>query len=130
MDVFDDRYAEAALYWAAERYPGPEWLFHRCAFANAVNELMTGVDPGYGGPSMRQIAAGILAGRNIPEGGWTQGEAFAFCEPICFGPITLDAARVLLDQDGIPTNGDPPGDVEAARKLLEESGELGEDEFL
>lgn len=108
----DDDILAQALAWAQAQYPEAGGA-RQAAFANSVAYLVNaGVSGGYGGPSIREHAVSlalslaedgsvtlvktisgklplIMQDTRMPQAGeFDFEEAMAFCEEICFGPIT------------------------------------------
>lgn len=98
---------ERARQLVEERKPSAS-IYHKAAFANSVQELVTGWAGGYGGPSVRQYAAVFMY----------SGRRYSFEEaaelllrddgPI-FGPITEFHREIW---DDYPCFDDDPRDVE------------------
>ena len=104
-------FLERALALGKERHPelSPQ---HHAAFANSVATILTSTSGGYGGPSLREHYATRQAADTFEK-------AVAVAEPICYGPMTLDIAR-MLGEDHFD---DPQGDVEEAWRLVTSAGE-------
>lgn len=108
---------ERAMAQARERYPrvSPEL---RAAYANSVAYAVTGLSGGYGGPSVREHAAGqaarsyrAAAGRRMS---FEEAAAeFGRADGLVFGPLT-DTHRWYWRN--MPCSGDDPADVAALGK--------------
>jgi len=103
---------ERAMKLGREKHPEatPQ---HHAAFANSVAAIICAASGGYGGPSLREH----WASRQLRTDDFD--EAVKAAEPICYGPMTIEIARMI----GEYNFDDPPGDVEEAWRLLREAGE-------
>ncbi len=97
---------------------------HHAAFANTVAYLMTGWSGGYGGPSMREHWAARVGTRVGTLGSITFDQAVEAIEAACYGPLTLEIARMLNLEHCFD---DPEGEPEEALRLLRKHGEDTED---
>ena len=95
---------------------------HHAAFANSVTEAVTGWSGGYGGPSMREYWAGRLILRAGTPGEIELEQAISIVEQACYGPVTIEMARLLLEEHCFD---DAREDIDAALRLI---GDLDEDE--
>ena len=108
---------EAALDYAEKHFPRKS-KEQRHAFANAVAYGQTGWTGGRGGPSMRQWWAEAVLDRDGDPGRMSTDAARKMIEGICFGPLTVDIARMsVVHRDRCFD--DPPGETEAAALLLQ-----------
>jgi hypothetical protein len=107
-----------------ERHPAAP-AAHHAAFANSVAEAVTGWSGGYGGPSMREHWASRLLGRAGTPGTIPFDLAVSTVEEACYGPITLEIARMLTFEACFD---DADGEQEEAERLLHEAGEDLDDE--
>ncbi len=99
-----------AMKLGQERHPAAPGQ-HHAAFANSVAYLVTGMSGGFGGPSMREHAAGrARCGEHLGF-----DEAVAGCEEVCYGPLTVAIAVMVNCEHCFD---DAPGEVEEAHKLL------------
>jgi hypothetical protein len=126
-----------ALDWAIEHHKDSS-LAHRCAFANSVQYLITGMSGGFGGPSLREhLVSWSLAGANgsvnaievggeamtaiapdgsLPRSGqWTFEDAVKHCVPLCFEPAEKYRDRLLQIQEREYCFDDDPKDLEKLR---------------
>ncbi len=91
-----------------ERHPGAP-AEHHSAFANSVAYAVTGASGGYGGPSMREHWCSRLIAREGIAGELDFEHAVAICEQACYGPLTVQTARMLAAEHCFD---DAPGEQE------------------
>ena len=101
---------DRAMKLGQERHPAAP-VQHQAAFANSVAYLVTGMSGGFGGPSMREHAAGrARCGERLGF-----DDAVAECEVVCYGPLTTAIAAMVNCEHCFD---DAPGEVEEAHKIL------------
>ena len=103
-----------AMALGREKHPDAP-AAHHAAFANSVAYAVTGWSGGYGGPSMREHWAGRLAHQAGTPGAISFEKAVEVCEEVCYGPLTVEIARMLPDEHCFD---DAPGEREEAFRLL------------
>lgn len=103
-----------ALSLGKEQHPGAPPA-HHAAFANAVAYAVTGWSGGYGGPRMREHWASRLLHSEGEPGKFSFDDAVCIVEEACFGPITMEIARMLELEHCFD---DAPGEKEEAFALL------------
>lgn len=109
-----DEVLERAMKLGKEKRPeAPQ--HHHASFANSVATLVTGWSGGYGGPSMREHWAGRVAESKGSDGSFSFEDAMTAVEEACYGPLTIDHARMMEDEHCFD---DAPGEVEEAQRLL------------
>jgi hypothetical protein len=113
MDDFDV-ILNRALALGQTRHPEVPQA-HHAAFANSVTYAVTGASGGFGGPSMREHWASRLAHRAGRPGELSFDRAVEIVEQACYGPLTIDIARMLDEEHCFD---DAPGERELARQLL------------
>lgn len=113
MDDNYDAVLESALALGREKHPDAP-AEHHSAFANSVAELVTGWSGGYGGPYMRQHLA-VQKGYAAGLINCSFEAAVEVAEKPCFGPVTLEHACMLEEEECFDDTSD---DIEAARQLL------------
>lgn len=98
---------QQAYNWGVQKHPGSNPYRH-CSFANSVSYLVTGMDGGYGGPSIREHAvhwslsgnsdhsgAVPIADDRLPlNGTWTLEKACEFAAPIVYGDLPAIASQI------------------------------------
>lgn len=109
MDEYNN-VLERAFELCKERHPDAP-AEHHGAFANSVSYLVTGFSGGYGGPSMREH----YTCRQEIGGKCSFGEAVAIAESICYGPLTLEIARMVVEEHCYD---DALGEFQEAIRLL------------
>lgn len=114
MDEDYKQVLERALALGRERHPDTP-AEHHGAFANSVAYCITGYSGGFGGRSMREHLARRTAHARSVVGSCDFDTAVEVVEGICYGPLTLEHAQILENEDCFD---DAPGEVEAARLLL------------
>ena len=91
---------------------------HHEAFENSVAFAVTGAE-GLVVASMREHRCRrVIAQRGTP-GAMSVEEAIALCEEVCYGPLTLGIASMLLWER---CGKDAPGEINLALRLLGGSG--------
>jgi len=98
-----------------ERHPAAP-AEHHAAFANAVAYAVTGCSGGgFGGPSMREHWCSRLVLAEVIPGEADFQHAISICERACYGPLTIEIARMLVLEHCFD---DAPGEQEEALRLL------------
>ena len=70
----------------------PESEYKKAAFANAVAKLVSKIDTGLGGPSVRELMVISLS----EEKTYSVDEAIRFAKPICFGELNIELAMKMF----------------------------------
>jgi len=106
---------DEALNWGKSHYPEAPSHKH-CAFANSVALLVTGWSGGFGGPSMREHYAARVALSHGTNGTFSFEKAVKIVTDPCYGPLTLNHARMLAEEACFD---DDPQEVWQAEGLLQ-----------
>lgn len=105
---------QIALRWCEEHQQNQS-INRKCAFANSVENLVTGLCGGFGGPSLRQHLCTHRSIKIKPAGKWTFQEAVEFCEPLCFKPAELFLSELQWIYENEKCFDDDPEDIEAVQ---------------
>ena len=91
-----------ARQWGEQHHPEASKYKH-AAFANSVQYAMIHASGGYGGPSVRELAATTALGLQT----LSFEDACKFCEPIVYGPLTDLHQKIWDEQQMILFDNDP-----------------------
>lgn len=91
--------------------------YHRAAFANSVAYALTGVSGGYGGPSIREYAAGSVLGNRTKNISFSEAvQILSDDNGVIFGPITDLHRRYWRDIPQEEMFDNDPDDLEELKK--------------